>query len=244
MKYVIPILIIVLLGCKKSEDQSCFKSVGGLTTKEIELESFNKLYMGPHLKYVLVQDTVNKVILHGGKNLLNFIETSIEGNQLSVRNNNKCNFLRDYDKIVTVEIHLKKIINILFEGTHEVLCPKTINSDYMTLVIRDGAGELNLDINAYELWTTVTYGWGNFNIIGDVNYLNLNIRSNGFGNVYNLNVNDSLHVISNTTEVLKVNANGCQFKPQTFSAGDIWYIGSPTSIGFNAYGTGQLINKN
>ena len=244
MKYLIPILVVLLLGCKKTEDRSCFKSVGGLTTKEIALEHFDKLYMGPHLKYVLVQDTVEKVILHGGKNLLNFIETSIEDGQLSVRNNNSCNFLRDYSKVVTVEIHVKKIINILFEGTHEVVCPKTLNTDYLVLVIRDGAGEVNLDINAYELWTTVTHGWGNFTFTGDVNYLNLNVKSNGFGDAYSLNVNDSMHVISNTTEVLKVRPDGCSIAAQTFTSGDIWYIGSPTSVDFNAYGTGELIDRN
>lgn len=236
--------MIMLVGCKKSEDRSCFKSVGGVTTKEITLDHFEKLYMGPHLRYVIVQDTLEKVVLHGGKNLLNFIELAIEGGRLNVRNNNGCNFLRDYSKIVTVEIHLKKIVDIIFEGTHEVLCPKTLNTNNLLLVIRDGAGKVNLDVNANELWMAITNGWGNFNLIGDVNYLNLNIKSNGFGDAYNLNVNDSIHVVSNTTEVLKVRPEGCAFKAQTFSSGDIWYIGTPISLNFNAYGTGELVDRN
>lgn len=245
MKYLFPILILLLLSCKKTEDRNCFKTVGGLTTKEIALEDFDKLYMGPHLKYVLIQDTVSKVVLVGGKNLLNFIEVRVdEDKRLNIRNINKCNFLRDYDKVVTVEIHVKKIVNILFEGTHEVLCPLTLNSDYLALVIRDGAGKVNLSVNAYELYADVTYGWGNFEFTGNVNYLNLQMDGNGFGTTYGLNVNDSLDVISNTSETLKVNANGCKFRPQILSNGDIWYIGAPSSLTLNTYGTGELVDKN
>lgn len=245
MKYLIPLIIVLIAACKKPEDRSCFKSVGDETSKEIALQSFDKLYMGPHMRYVIVQDTVEKVVLLGGKNLLNLIETSIDEEQrLNIRNHNECNFLRDYDKVVTVEIHVKKISNILFEGTHEVLCPKTLISDYFTLVIRDGAGEVNLDLNAYELWVNVTYGWGNFKLSGNVNYLNLNIGGNGFGSAYDMNVNDSLHVISKTTERLQVDMNANRFKGQIESSGDIWYIGTPVSLIFNNYGTGNLVDKN
>lgn len=245
MKYLLPIVLLVLLSCKKTEDRNCFKTVGELTTREIALEDFDKLYLGPHLKYVLVQDTVNKVVLTGGKNLLNFIEASIdEEKRLNLRNINKCNFLRDYDKVVTAEIHVKKIVNILFEGTHELLCPLTLNTDYMAVVIRDGAGKVNLLINAYELYANVTYGWGNFELTGTVNYLNLQINGNGFGTTYDLHVNDSLDIVSNTSETLKVNADGCKFRPQILSNGSIWYIGVPASVTLNTYGTGELVDKN
>ncbi len=238
-------MILVLVACKDSEDRSCFKSVGDLGYKEVTLESFDKLYLGPHLKYVLVQDTVNKAVIYGGENLLNFIETTIdEEKRLNIRNNNKCNFLRDYDKVVTVEIHVKKISNILFEGTYELSCSNVLVSDYMTLVIRDGAGAVNLNLDAYELWTTVTYGWGNFNFSGNVKYLNLNIDGNGFGSANNLQVADSLHVISNTPEVLQVNADNCIFRAQTLSSGDIWYVGTPSSVTFDTYGTGSVLDKN
>lgn len=245
MRWYTCILLFVLISCKKAEDRNCFKSTGDPATKEIELAGFEKLYLGPHLQYVLVQDTVNKVVLSGGKNLLNLVETSVDDQyMLSVRNNNKCNFLRDYDKVITVEIHFKKIYNILFEGTHELTCPFPIQSDYFTLVIRDGAGKLNLNLNAYELHTEVTYGWGNFDLSGNVNYLNLDIGGDGFGSTYGMNVSDSIVVVSNTTETVMVNANGCRLHAQTLSSGDIWYKGYPSGVIFSTYGTGELIDKN
>ncbi|MDX2362622.1 MAG: DUF2807 domain-containing protein [Crocinitomicaceae bacterium] len=245
MRYLLPFLILMLLACDKPEDRSCFKWVGDITTKEISLESFDKLYMGPHLKYILVQDTEEKVILHGGANLLNFIETSIDDdNRLNIRNNNECSFLRDYDKMVTVEIHVKKITNIMFEGSERVDCQNQLITDYMTLTITDGVGEFKLNVDAIALHTIVTHGWGNFTLYGETDYLNMEVRSNGWGNAYNMLIHDSLHVISKSTETLKINPGGCALKAQVHSEGSIWYIGTPTSIEYIKTGGGELVDKN
>ena len=245
MRTILPLLtLLILFGCEKSEDRSCFKAVGGETNKEIPLDAFDKLYLGPHLKYVLIQSDEEKVVLYGGKNLLNFIETTVEDGKLSIRNKNQCNFLRSYDKVVTVHVYLKDIMNVLFEGTHELSCNNTLNVADLTFVIRDGAGAVELDLNASSLHTIVTHGWGNFTMRGQVGYMKLEINSNGFGSTYAMNVLDSLHVISNTSELVKVNANNCSFKAQTHSTGDIWYIGNPSLLEFYGYGSGNLIDKN
>ncbi len=246
MNRIILLLVFtgVLISCKKSQDRSCWKATGGMTTKEIKLNSFEKLYMGPHLKYRMVQDTINKVLLIGGNNLVNFIETDVSDGKLNIRNKNKCNFLRSYDKIVMVEIHFVKLTNILFEGTEEVISANTLNTDYFTLVLRDGAGTSNLNLNALSFNFVITHGWGNFNFNGNVNYLSMDIKSNGFGNAYGLNVSDSIHVISNSSEIVKINADNCLIRTQTHEKGDIYYKGIPTFIEHYSYGEGQLVNKN
>lgn len=246
MRFLAIVLVaFAIYSCKKEEDRSCLKSVGEQGSKEIVLEDFEKLFLGPHIAYELVEDTICKVVIKGGVNLLNLIDASIdEEGRLSVTNNNDCNFLRDYSEIVTVEIHSKKLINIHFEGTQELKCLNQLNTDYLTLTIRDGAGKVNLNVNANELRALVTYGWGNFDFKGQVGYLNLNIAGNGYGSAYDMLVLDSLHAISQTTGTLKVNAEGTSFTAQNISKGDIWYIGNPSSVTHATYGGGQLIDKN
>ena len=245
MRIVFSLLILIsVFSCKKSEDRSCFKVVGGLSTKEVELSSFNHLYMGPHLKYIFVQDNVEKVILIGGKNLLNFIQTDVESGKLTINNNNKCNFIRSYDKLVTVEIHYKKLNNIVFEGTEEVTSRNKMNTDYLTVALRDGAGQFNLNVDALVLQLVISHGWSNYSLTGDVNHLKLDVRSNGFGNSYGLNVSDSLLVISSSSERLEINADNCLLRSETNGIGDIWYKGYPTIIEHISYGDGELIEKN
>lgn len=237
-------MTLMLFACKKAEDRKCLKSAGQWGVKEVMVPSFQFMDLGPKLKYVLVQDTVEKVILRGGKNLLNFIETSVTDGNLVIRNNNKCNFLRSYKHEVTAEIHLKNVFNVTYEGTKSLKCYHQLDLPYLTWLTRDGAGSCKLNLKSKVVRFVVSNGWGNFEMEGETDYLKLDIRTNGFGDAYNLQVNDSLDVVSTTSELLKVNANGVQLRAELSSNGDVWYIGTPGSIEYNRYGSGELINKN
>lgn len=234
----------LLQACTKADNRRCFKSAGEDAEKEIPLESFNKLLLREKIQYVLVQDTVEKIVLKGGKNLLNFIEYSIVDGKLEVSNENTCAFLRSFKKKVIAEIHFKELINLHFEGTEPLTNEGTLQLNWFTFLIRDGAGSVDLRINADAVYATVSHGWGDFTFSGQVNHANLNVKSNGYCNTYGLQVMDSITVVSNTQGTLKVNAANTQFKAEINGDGDIWYIGNPigTPI-FNRYGKGELLKK-
>ncbi len=246
MKKIIYIfsLVSLLISCGKAEDRPCWKSVGEESTKEIELGEFDRLTLYEHLNYVLVQDSAMKIVLKGGKNLLNFVETKIEDGLLEVRNENRCGFLRDYSKKITVEIHFKDLINIRYQGSGTMTNQGKLKFGWLTFLIIDGAGPVNLDFDAQFIHATISHGWGDFTFSGKVNAANLNIRSNGYCDTYGMQVVDSLTVISRTQGHVRVNADGVKLKTQTEADGNIYYKGVPTSILFNQYGTGELIDAN
>lgn len=237
-------LMTALFACKKAENRKCFKTAGGDSEKTVHVGTFHQLELGPHIRYVLVQDTVEKVVLSGGKNLLNFISTDVVDNRLVVKNKNKCNFLRSYKKEVKAEIHLKTLHKVLFEGTKALDCQGQLDLPYLTVVTRDGAGDFNLNVKSSVLSMVITNGWGNFNLTGETDYMKLDIRVNGSTDAYGLTVNDSLDVISTSSGLIKVNAHGAQFRAEVSSNGDIWYIGTPSSKEYNRYGEGELIDRN
>ena len=242
---VLPLIVLLLFtACKKEEDRTCFKFIGDEDVLEFVLGDFDKLVLGKNLKYVFIQDIENKIILSGGDNLLNFIRLDVSAGELTIEDENKCNFLRNQNKKVTVEIHYIHISEILFQGTEKVEFQNQMITNNLLLNLRDGAGEFNLNIKANQLNTIVSLGWGNFNIVGEVNFLRLDIKGNGFGSAYGLNVRDSVHVLSNSSELFKFNADGCFVRSQIFENGDVWYIGQPTLVDHVSFGSGQLIDKN
>lgn len=243
-KWIYISLMFALIACKKAEDRKCLKGAGEDSTKEITLPSFNQLELGPHLKYVLVQDSTDKLVLNGGVNLLNHVNADVTDKLLTISNGNKCNFLRNYSKEIEVEIHFTDLINIHFEGTKEFKCSSKLNLNDLSFTIRDGAGKVNLDLNANSLSLVITHGWGNFDIDGDVNFLKLNVNSNGFGNTEGLTVTDSVYVISKSSEDVFVNTNNTLFRAEIGSNGNIYYKGAPVSLDLNKYGTGELIDNN
>ena len=237
------VCLAMVFSCKKPENRACYKSIGDESIVERSLNNFSLLDLGPHLRYVLVQDTVNKVLLSGGKNLLNFIETNVSDNKLTVVNKNKCNFLRKLDHVIIVEIHFINIINIYSESTEEVFC-ESLTTDYLTVTLRDGFGTMMLNVDVLSINVGISHGWANFDLSGQANYAKFNINSNGFGNAYDLVVNDSIHAISNSSEFFKINTNNCVLRSQTHQNGDIWYIGTPTELEHFSYGSGLLLDKN
>lgn len=245
MRFILTLILFSLLfSCKKPEERKCWKSAGEESSVTLDLPDFKKMTLGPHIRFTLVQDTVCFAVVRGGKNLLNFITFEMPEDELIILNGNKCNFLRSYKKEVNVELHVREIDLIQFEGTKELNCSNTLNQDYMSVVIRDGAGKFNLDINCFNLNFVITHGWGNFNLSGNVNYLKMEANGSGFGNAYSLVIHDSVNVVSNSSADLRIRAEAIPLRAQTNSIGNIYYRGIPSFLEFNRYGEGDLINEN
>ncbi|WP_430403510.1 GIN domain-containing protein [Fluviicola sp.] len=236
------ILFIALLAfsCKKPENRTCFKFSGSETTKEIPLASFNRLELKEHVEYVLIQDSLDKVVLKGGKNLLNLIEVNVADGLLTIENKNRCGFLRNAKKVVVAEIHFTKLINIRFIGTEPLRSQGTIYTDYFTFYSRDGAGEVNLDLNAILIDAEANHGWCNFTLTGVTQKARICAKSNSYCDVTGLTVTDSIYVASETVGDMKINADNLIIHGYITESGNIFYKGTPLGADVLLNGTGKV----
>jgi hypothetical protein len=163
---------------------------------------------------------------------------------LDISNENRCNFLRSYKKKIKAEIHFTSLINIHFEGTEPLTNKDKLTFDWLTFLIRDGAGSVSLNRDAKQIYATISHGWGDFTFSGNVQYANLNIRSNGYCDLFDMNISDSVTVVSYTQGDVKISAQGIKLKAQTLSDGDIYYKGVPSLIEFVKLSNGELITVN
>lgn len=235
---------VLFFSCEKASERACIKGFGDDSMIEQELGEFNQLYLGPRLRFDLVQDTLNKIVIKGGENVIGFVKTELIDGKLFITNENKCNFLRSYKKKINVELHLKKVQNIEFDATEPAYCLNTLSTDYLSVTINESAGRFHLDLNAEVLYTVVNRNWGNFEVVGNVNYYKAHLRGNAFGNTTGLSVLDSIHVITRSGSDLDINADGVLLRSQIYSVGNIGYIGTPLIIDHMSFGEGELLNKN
>lgn len=229
--------------CKKASERKCWKSTGPYAEKVIQLGDFNRLFLKEHLRYTLIQDSTNQIVIKGGVNMIDFIEVNGENGLVSIRSRNKCNFFRKY-AIVDVEIHYTSMINIVFEGTESLTCLDTMKTNYLALTLRDGGGSMQMLVDAFDIRTDLTHGWGDMTIAGKTNTSRYQLLGDGFIDASNLQVRDSISFISYSSTIQKINAENCKLKSEINGIGDIWYYGIPTSIYNIEYGKGKLINKN
>ena len=135
---VISIACFFLSSCKKPEDRSCFKRSGDPDTLQLNLGEFDKLHLKEHITYYLVQDSVNKVVLHGGKNLLKQVHAAVntEHGELTLSNENKCRFFRYRTNEIEAYIHFVDLKRVLFEKKNRIEYEKKVlqKSSYKRLV--------------------------------------------------------------------------------------------------------------
>ena len=243
MRYWMVIAILVLVSCKKAHERRCVKSAGESTTIEIALDSFDKLELGPNLNYILVQDTVEKMVITGGRNLVNFVESNIVDGRLCITNENKCSFLRSYKHEIDVELHLKDIFDVKYLGSSTLTCQDQLDIPYLTWLSEEGAGSCDLNVKS-KVFNMILNGWGECTLNGEAEYLRIILQGYGDGNAYDINVTDSLNVISNSSGIARVRANNIPIRVETKLTGDVLYKGTPSAIEFNQYGTGDLIDQN
>jgi hypothetical protein len=241
--YLIYIIVISVftVSCKKSEDRACLKFVGDEVSKTISLEKLDSLYLYDNIVYTLIPDTSNYVELKGGENLLNHIECSNNNDKLKIRNNNTCNFLRSYKKKVKAFIHVTDIAYIHFEGAEKLTNQDTLKSGELRLVIRDGAGSVELTVDNSYMSAVVTHGWGDFTLHGKTGAAFLNCNTNSFCNTTGLKVGANFNVYSNTGGNMVVNADGTNLHATIKGDGDILYHGVPNSIEILDTGSGEAL---
>lgn len=235
--------LLCAVSCKKPEDRTCFKRSGDFSERTVFLGSFNRLDLRERMHFVLIQDSTNKVVIQGGKNLLNLVEVTENDGLITVMNHNRCNYWRNY-ALPTVEIHFTRLINLTFQGTERLNNKDTLITDYLTLTLKDGGGTVDLKVKAVDIKAENTYGWGNLVLRGSTQSLRANLMGDGAFDVEGLTVSNSLKWITVSSRDQKIRADGIPLQVQIDGAGNVRYWGNPSSIMLNQYGSGELINMN
>jgi hypothetical protein len=235
---------MTIAACKKPEDRACWKFTGEETELEIPVAEFDKLRLNPHIAYVLIQDSLDKVVIKGGKNLVNLIDVNVSDKLLEITNKNRCAFLRNAKKELIAEIHCTSVVNIHYEGTEYLRSTGTIRSDYFTLLIRDGAGPVDLTMDSEFINADISHGWGDYTLRGTTASARIGARSNGYCDVYDLTITDSVYVASDSPGNIKVRANGIPLAGFIKNSGNILYKGTPSVISVVRTGSGEVLNKN
>jgi len=190
----------------------------------------------------LIQDSTNKVVIKGGENLLQLIEISNVDGLLTIKNKNRCNYLRKYE-VPLVEIHLTKIINMHLEVSGTLTNQDTLVTDYLTITARDGAGNFDLTVKAIDIKAENTYGWANLTLKGETQTLRANLMGDGFFDMKELNITHSLNILSVSSRDQCIRAEGIALKVQIDGIGNILYWGNPSAVFYNKYGKGNLIKQ-
>ena len=232
--------VLTFSSCKKSEDRKCYKSTGDPTEIEIPLDSVHTFKLYKNIKYRIFQDTLRKVVVKGGANVVNFIDVENEHGIASIHNENKCNFLRKSEDYVEVEIHYPYLERFYIEPSDSVIFENTITADSLIIELREGGGSALLDVDVNFFAINVSYGTADYTLSGTANNSEVKNQNNGFADASKFNAG-YIFVYSNSTNDLKIDLTNSDALVVIEGTGDIYYSGNPAAANVNQIGSGTFI---
>ncbi|OAB76225.1 head GIN domain-containing protein [Cochleicola gelatinilyticus] len=169
------ILLLSCLSCNSDSANDCFQKEGTIVQQVFEVSDFSKIRIEDEVTLYLSQGDEQSVRIETGENLLPDVSVRMEGETLVIRDENSCNFVRDYG-ITKAYVTTPNITEIRNSSSYDVI----------------GQGELSFPELSLVSNTTGnvegTYKGGDF-------YLNLNCES------FSVSANgQSIFYISGTTQ--------------------------------------------
>jgi hypothetical protein len=217
----------------------CFKSTGEIILEERETPEFEHIILEDNINIILTQDNQCSIRVQAGKNLIGSVITEVNDGQLTIRNDNQCNWIRSYNKDINVYLAVKNLVSIYYMASGNIISTNTIVSDSLNIAVYDGSGLIDMDILTVNSVLSLHYGSVDFNIHGFTQVDYIFAASYGPFHCQDLvsvfcfmNNRGSNDCFVNCTKDLEVVIE---------NIGNIYYKGNPETIKSVITGTGQLI---
>lgn len=226
-------------GCQKENRCDCIKRTGGIITDVRHISGFNQVYVESNVNVFITQDSVSEVKVEAGENIAHLITTDVESGVLVIRNKNRCNWSRSYDKPLNVYVSMPEVRYITSDGTGNVKGTNVFTTPVIDAMIKN-SGNIEISVNNNRLLTHI-HGAGNMTLHGATNEHDCSVGGTAY--VYASDMQTSYTFIDAfTLGESYVNATHlliCKLRDK----GDIYCYGKPSSIQKSGDGSGKLYMK-
>ena len=118
------------------------------------ISGFNKIQTEENVNVFIIQDSISKVIVEAGDNIVPLITTKVVDSTLVCGNRNRCNWTRSYKKPLNIYVHLPELIQLNAGGTGNVKSQNTIFTKGL-YIAANNSGNVDLTINTPQLTTSM-----------------------------------------------------------------------------------------
>jgi hypothetical protein len=163
MKFTVIVLCTVIaclsLQCKKS---GFLESAGKVVALQRKATSFHQINLSGNANVILTQDSLESIKVEAGEHLQPNIITSIDKGILTISNNTSANWLRNPKEVINVYVSVKNLDSVVYNGSGNITSANTITADKITFYSRDGAGNIDISLEAKETTANIQYESADF----------------------------------------------------------------------------------
>jgi hypothetical protein len=243
MRLKIYILIIIGILFIYSCDDQWFSS-GEIIQQEFEIDSFTTLFIEDNFDIYLIQDTICKVVVEAGKNLIPNIDLSHDADHtLTISNNNQNDWLKDYDRI-KLYISIIELKYLKVNACCKVESTDTLETIELQAFSLDEYSDFDIKIKTNNLYfVTSESSGGYYKFSGEA--INWGFWARGSSIIESRDLENTRAIVkSESIGNCYIHANNI-LDVAIYNTGNIYYTGTPQTISFlNEQAKKQLIKLN
>lgn len=234
---LLSILLLINAGCKDACD--CFHGAGDVISEERSVGQIREIQLRSNAD-VIVHSGEARLKVTAGSKLISKLETEINGDVMIIRNKNKCNWVRDFDPVLQIDIWTNSLDHIYVDNASgDITFQDTIHCNSFSFDSYSSLGTYRLIFNATTTYIKLHNGPADFYASGIVK--DSYVYDAGFGKMHLENLYSENTFMNNRgTNDVYVRTSGL-LDASLEGAGDIYYSGPPAVIKQNITGTGHLI---
>ena len=231
-------LLLVIPGCGKT-GIDCFTNTGEITQEERFVDEFDSIVLNNNVNLFISKDSISKIVVEAGKNILPNIITTVENKQLTIGNENRCNWVRSYSKPINVYISTPYLYKIYYNSSGDITSLNTLEFDSLRLEAWGGCGTIKLDIDIFLGYFYLQIGTSDIHLKGSCGIASMYSGDFGLLDARELK-SGFIFIASRSSNDCYVNVNQ-GLNATIESIGNIYYYGSPQEITTTINGTGSVI---
>jgi len=230
------ITVLMLAGCEKAGDLWLDEKK---IVRQVNLEARDAIWTYGLFDIRLVQDTTNKLIIRGHRQMVNNIHVTQNKRKTTVTEDLSNHWYSSKSNPV-LEFHFTSLRYFRIEEPSRLSSADTIHSNHLEVIVANELSEIDLMVDAgylyLENWTTNT---GNFRFRGKAQQYKVELHGSGRLQADSLLTKNALirqqsigDIHIRASDTLQVHSSG---------SGDVFYYGEPAEIIFEQTASGELI---
>jgi hypothetical protein len=236
--FLLLLLPLLFSSCKKENRCDCIKRTGEIIMDVRHPGTFDKILVENNLNVFITEDPdpVCEVTVEAGEHIAPLIKTEIVDGTLFIRNKNRCNWTRSYQKPLNVYIRMPKITFITSDGTGNVTSQNTITTDTLDIQTKN-SGSIELTVKNLRVLTHM-HGSGDVTLHGITSEHDISIGGTAY--IYAQELQTTYTYIHTFTLGASYIRAGNLLICRLDEKGDIFCFGSPVTVQKEQNGKGQL----
>lgn len=232
-------LALVLLFVTTSCAQKRIKGNGNVVTIERTTNDYNGIAVSGFYEVELVDGQEGKLTLKGEDNILDYIETKVQGGMLHIKPKKNKQLIPSRGEGIFITIPVERIDKVRLSGSGNFVGNKTLTANDLDIQI-SGARIIDLTVDAAQV-SVMTSGSSNIKLKGGTKVFNVRSSGSSIVKAYDLEVDEATFELSGSSDVETTVTES--LTSRVSGSGNIRYRGNPEKLVSKISGSGS-VSKN